>query len=82
MGVAATSCVNVFVTASNRTDATSGKVLYSMQLGTTAKSGPSTFTVNGKQMIVQSLGGLPGFGRDEQYPGLNFGSMLVAFELQ
>ena len=62
-------------------DANSGKVLYSMELGTAAKSGPSTFMVNGKQMIVQSVGGLPGFGRDEQYPGLNFGSMVVAFEL-
>ena len=63
-------------------DATTGKVLYSMELGTAAKAGPSTFMVNGKQMIVQAVGGLPGFGRDEQYPGLNFGSMVVAFELQ
>jgi hypothetical protein len=53
-----------------------------MQLGTTAKSGPSTFMVDGKQIIVQALGGLPGFGRDDQYPGLNFGSMVIAFELQ
>jgi len=37
--------------------------------------------VNGKQMIVQAVGGLPGVGRDDQYPGLNFGSMLIALEL-
>lgn len=64
------------------TDAVTGKVLYVKELGTTAKSGPSTFKVNGKQMIVQVLGGLPGFGREGAYPGMNFGSMVVAFDLE
>ncbi|HZP91642.1 MAG TPA: PQQ-binding-like beta-propeller repeat protein [Burkholderiales bacterium] len=59
-------------------DASNGKILYHMNLGTTAKSGPITFMNKGKQMIVQAVGGLPGFGRDEAI-GLEFGSAVVAF---
>ena len=59
-------------------DATSGKILYSLNLHTAAKSGPITYTQNGKQYIVQALGGLPGFGRDESY-NAEFGSIVVGF---
>ena len=59
-------------------DATSGKILYSLNLHTAAKSGPITYTQNGQQYIVQALGGLPGFGRDESY-NAEFGSIVVGF---
>jgi alcohol dehydrogenase (cytochrome c) len=59
-------------------DATSGKVLFTSKLGTAAKAGPMTFEHKGKQYIVQALGGVPGFGRDEAH-NLEFGSMVVAF---
>lgn len=62
-------------------NATSGEIIYSKSLGTTAKAGPMTFSVDGKQMIVQTLGGTPGFGRDDAH-GLEFGSMVVAFTLR
>jgi len=62
-------------------NAKSGEVLFSMNLGTAAKSGPATYTANGKQYIVQPLGGTPGFGRDEAWAA-EFGSMLVAFTLE
>ena len=61
-------------------NAKTGEVLYSMNLGTAAKSGPATYTANGKQYIVQALGGTPGFGRDEAWTA-EFGSMVVAFTL-
>jgi len=51
-----------------------------VSLGTAAKSGPATYSVNGKQYIVQALGGLPGFGRDEAWAA-EFGSLIVAFTL-
>lgn len=59
-------------------NATTGKEIYSLNLGTAAKSGPITFMHNGKQMIVQVLGGQAQFGRDEIL-GTEFGSMIVAF---
>ena len=62
-------------------DATNGKVLYSMNLGVAAKSGPITYSHAGKQYIVQALGGLPGFGRDEPWKS-EFGSMVVGFTLE
>jgi alcohol dehydrogenase (cytochrome c) len=62
-------------------DATSGKVLYSVNLGVAAKSGPITYSHNGKQYIVQAVGGLPGFGRDEPWKS-EFGSMVVGFTLE
>jgi alcohol dehydrogenase (cytochrome c) len=63
------------------TDANSGKVLYSVNLGTAAKSGPITYSHNGKQYIVQAVGGTPGFGRDEPWKA-EFGSMVVGFALE
>jgi alcohol dehydrogenase (cytochrome c) len=62
-------------------DATSGKVLYSVNLGVAAKSGPMTYSHNGKQYIVQPLGGTPGFGRDEPWKS-EFGKMVVGFTLE
>ena len=59
-------------------DATNGKILYSVNLHTAAKSGPITYTQNGKQYIVQALGGTAGFGRDEAL-GTEFGSIVVGF---
>jgi alcohol dehydrogenase (cytochrome c) len=61
-------------------NATTGEILYSLNLGTAAKAAPMTFMNNGKQIIVQALGSLPGFGRDEAY-GLEFGNIVVAFSL-
>jgi len=58
--------------------AKSGKELYSMNLGITAKSGAMTFKHKGKQYIVQALGSQAQFGRDEIL-GLEFGSAIVAF---
>lgn len=63
------------------TDARSGKVLYSVNLGVAAKSGPITYLQNGKQYIVQAVGGTPGFGRDEPWKA-EFGNMVVAFTLE
>ncbi len=63
------------------TDANSGKVLYSVNLGVAAKSGPITYSHNGKQYIVQAVGGTPGFGRDEPWKA-EFGSMVVGFALE
>ncbi len=60
------------------TDASSGEKLYEFETGIAAKSGPITFMHKGKQMIVQAVGGTPGFGRDEAH-GLEFGHAIVAF---
>jgi alcohol dehydrogenase (cytochrome c) len=62
-------------------NATTGEILYSLNLGTAAKAGPITYSVNGKQYIVQALGGTPGFGRDEPWKA-EFGSIVVAFTLE
>jgi len=59
-------------------DAASGKILYAVNLHTAAKSGPITYTQNGKQYIVQALGGTAGFGRDDAL-GTEFGSIVVGF---
>jgi len=59
-------------------NATNGKVLYRFKTGTAAKSGPMTFSHKGKQYVVQALGGVVGFGRDEAV-GVEFGSTMVAF---
>jgi len=66
-----------FTVASART----GEILFSLNLGTAAKAGPATYMANGKQFIVQALGGTPGFGRDEPW-GAEFGSVVVAFTLE
>jgi glucose dehydrogenase len=62
-------------------DATTGKIVYQVNLGTAAKAGPITFKHNGKQMFVQALGGTPGFGRDEAW-NAEFGSIVVGFRLE
>ena len=59
-------------------NATTGEVLYSLNTGTAAKAGPITYTQNGKQYVVQALGGLPGFGRDEAWKS-EFGSIVIGF---
>jgi glucose dehydrogenase len=59
-------------------NATTGEILFSAYLGTAAKAGPITYSHNGKQYVVQALGGTPGFGRDEPWNS-EFGSMVVAF---
>ena len=59
-------------------NATTGEILYSMNLHTAAKAGPITYQHNGKQYVVQALGGLPGFGRDEAH-NAEFGSIVVGF---
>jgi glucose dehydrogenase len=56
-------------------NASNGEVLYTLNLGVAAKAGPATYTYNGKQYIVQALGGTPGFGRDEAW-NAEFGSMV------
>ncbi|PYM82245.1 MAG: hypothetical protein DME09_14875 [Candidatus Rokuibacteriota bacterium] len=61
----------------NATNATTGEVLYTFNLGTTAKSGPITFMVDGKQCVVQEVGGVPGFGYEEHR--VEFGGMVAAF---
>jgi alcohol dehydrogenase (cytochrome c) len=61
-------------------NATTGQILYSSNLGTAAKAGPATYMHNGKQYIVQALGGTPGFGRDEAW-GAEYGHIVVAFTL-
>ena len=63
------------------TDAKTGKTLYSMDTGVAAKAGPATYTAGGKQMIVQALGGTPGFGRDDAHKA-EFGHMLIAFTVE
>jgi alcohol dehydrogenase (cytochrome c) len=63
------------------TDAASGKLLYSMETGVAAKAGAATYTAGGQQMIVQALGGTPGFGRDEAHKA-EFGHVLIGFSVQ
>jgi len=71
----------VFYTSQNGTfqavNATTGEILYALNLGTTPKAGPITFLNNGKQMVVQALGGVPGFGYEGH--NLEFGSVVVGF---
>jgi alcohol dehydrogenase (cytochrome c) len=62
-------------------NATTGAVLYSLNTGIAAKSGPITFSNGGKQYIVQALGGTPGFGRDEAW-NAEFGHAIIAFTLE
>jgi glucose dehydrogenase len=71
----------VFYTSQNGAfqamNATTGETLYSLNLGTAPKAGPITFLHNGKQMVVQALGGTPGFGYEGH--NLEFGSLVVGF---
>lgn len=59
-------------------NAKTGKILYTLNLGSAAKSGAMTYMHKGKQYIVQALGGQAQFGRDEIL-GTEFGSVIVAF---
>ena len=68
-----TSASGVF----HATHAVTGEILYTFNLGTTAKAGPITFMLDGKQYVVQAVGGVPGFGYEEHH--LQHGNMVVAF---
>jgi alcohol dehydrogenase (cytochrome c) len=73
--------INVYTTQSGDftvANASNGKILYRLSLGTAAKAGPLTFTHNGKQMIVQTLGTQAQFGRDDILK-TEYGSAVVAF---
>ena len=59
-------------------NASTGEILYSLNTGTAAKSGPITYMYNGKQYVVQALGGTTGFGRDEAWNN-EFGSVVIGF---
>ena len=59
------------------TNATTGEILYTFNLGVTPKSGPITYMLDGKQYVVQPVGGVPGWGFEEH--NLDHGSMVVAF---
>ncbi|ETX03203.1 MAG: hypothetical protein ETSY1_00865 [Candidatus Entotheonella factor] len=59
------------------TNAATGEILYTFNLGTTAKAGPITFMLDGKQYVVQAVGGVPGFGYEGH--NLQHGNMVVAF---
>ena len=60
-------------------NATTGEILYTHSLGTTSKSGPITYMLDGKQYVVQMVGSVPGWGIEEHH--LNRGSMMFAFSL-
>ena len=59
------------------TNATTGEILYTFNLGVTPKSGPITYMLDGKQYVVQPVGGVPGWGFEEH--NLDHGSLVVAF---
>ena len=59
------------------TNATTGEILYTFNLGVTPKAGPITYMLDGKQYVVQPVGGVPGW--DFQEHNLEHGSMVVAF---
>jgi|GEM_PF-1638379 len=62
-------------------NATTGEILYTFNLGTTAYAGPITFLTNGKQCVVQVAGGSPEkFGYKEH--NLEHGSLVAAFCLE
>src|SRR5207244_11911705 len=64
--------------ASHPVNATTGESLYTFTLGTTAYSGPITFTVDGRQCVVQAAGGTPAkFGYQEHK--MELGGLLAAF---
>ena len=79
-GMLSTAGGLVFYTSQNAdfqaVDAASGEILYSVNLGTTPKSGPITYMLDGKQYVVQALGGVPGWGYEEH--GLEHGNLVVA----
>ena len=59
-------------------NATTGEILYTFNLGTTAFAGPITFSVDGKQCVVQPAGGTPTkFGYQEH--NMEHGGLVAAF---
>ena len=59
-------------------NATTGEILYTFNLGTTAFAGPITFSVDGKQCVVQPAGGTPAkFGYQEH--NMEHGGLVAAF---
>jgi alcohol dehydrogenase (cytochrome c) len=59
-------------------NATTGEILYTFNLGTTAYAGPITFMVDGKQCVVQAVGGTPAkFGYQEHH--MELGGLVAAF---
>ena len=58
------------------TNATTGEILYTKDLGITPKAGPITYMLDGKQYVVQPVGGVPGWGFEEHR--LDHGSIVVA----
>ena len=79
-GMLSTSGGLVFYTSQNAdfqaVDAASGEILYAVNLGTTPKSGPITYMLDGKQYVVQAVGGVPGWGYEEH--SLEHGNLIVA----
>lgn len=59
------------------TNATMGEILYTFNVGTTPKAGPITFMQDGKQYVVQAVGGVPGWGYEGH--NLQHGGLVVAF---
>ena len=57
-------------------NATTGESLRTFNVGVTT-TGPITFMLDGKQYVVQPVGGVPGWGIEERH--LDRGGMLVAF---
>lgn len=58
-------------------NATTGGILYTFNLGTTSKSGPITYMLDGKQYVVQPVGGVP--DRDFEDHNLAHDPLVVAF---
>jgi alcohol dehydrogenase (cytochrome c) len=59
-------------------NATTGEILYTFNLGTTAYAGPITYSVDGKQCVVQAVGGTPAkFGYQEH--NMELGGLVAAF---
>ena len=79
-GMLSTAGGLVFYTSQNAdfqaVDAASGEILYAVNLGTTPKSGPITYMLDGKQYVVQAVGGVPGWGYEEH--NLEHGNLIVA----
>ncbi len=71
-----------FYTSANGTfqamNATTGELLYSFNLGTTAYAGPITFMSDGKQCVVQAVGGTPAkFGYKDH--NMELGGLVASF---
>jgi alcohol dehydrogenase (cytochrome c) len=72
----------VFYTSQNGAfqamNATTGELLYTFNLGTTAYAGPITFVADGKQCVVQAVGGTPSkFGYKEH--NMELGGLVASF---